>query len=97
MPQPQFDAEHINKLQEFECLIVQHNTTAPNYYAGLPEWTEAYNQSDFAWAEKRLFGADDYEFFIGKILGLSENHCNTDTEELIERSLKQWIQQETAM
>jgi hypothetical protein len=48
VPQPQFDAEHINKLQEFECLIVQHNTTAPNYYAGLPEWTEAYNQSDFA-------------------------------------------------
>jgi hypothetical protein len=29
VPQPQFDAEHINKLQEFECLIVQHNTIAP--------------------------------------------------------------------
>ncbi len=64
---PWFATEHINELQYFEWLIVQHNITAPCHYKGSPEWTAAYTQSNFGLTEKRLFGINNYDYFIGTI------------------------------
>jgi hypothetical protein len=84
VPPPQFDAEHVNKLQEWVCLSVQlfSATLLPRTisYKVSPEWTEAYNQSGFAYTEGRLFGADNYKFFIGRIQTLSGNQCKPDTQ-----------------
>jgi hypothetical protein len=90
VPPPRFNAEHINKLQELEWLIVQCNISAPGYYRGSPEWTATYNWSDFARAERRLFGADNYDFFIGSIQTLSGNCHKLDTQdfEVQNQSLK---------
>jgi hypothetical protein len=60
-----FDAEHINKLQQFEWSIVQCNITVPGDYNGSPKRKKSYSQSGFANASKRLL--DNYKFFIGKI------------------------------
>jgi hypothetical protein len=78
---PIFDTEHANKLQEFEWSVVQNNTSAPKEDS--PTWRMvSTSTSGFANAEKRLFGTDNYEFYIRTIQGISGNHeiwC-TDTK-----------------
>jgi hypothetical protein len=77
---PQFDAKHVNKLQEFELSIVQCNTTTLRVMK-VPQWLERYNLSGFAYAEGWLFGGDNYKFCIHQIQGLPGNHCKLDTQD----------------
>jgi hypothetical protein len=76
---PIFDAEHTQKLQEFEWSVIQNNHFAPT--TDSPSWTRAYNSLGLTNAEKRLFGTDNYRFFIRKILHLSGFHQKLDTQD----------------
>jgi hypothetical protein len=71
---PQLAAEHVNKLQHFEWLSVQHNITASCHYKGSPEWMAAYTQSNFGHTEKRQFSVNNYDYIIGTIHTPSGNH-----------------------
>jgi hypothetical protein len=65
---------------EFEWSVVQNNTSAPKEDS--PIWTNMYIKSGFANAEKRLFGTNNYKFYIGTIQCILGNHqiwC-TDTK-----------------
>ncbi len=68
---PIFDTECIN----FRSLSGQlFKTTYLPHQEDSPMWTKAYNKSGLANAEQRLFGRDNYRFFIGTIQCLSGNH-----------------------
>jgi hypothetical protein len=72
-----FDTERLIKLQEFKwSLLRRHKSSVPSLTP--TAWTDAYGETGFAKAKKRLFGEANYQFYFGTARGLSGFHQVTD-------------------
>jgi hypothetical protein len=72
-----FGTQCVIKLQKFEWLLVYcHQGSVPR--ATPTAWTNAYDSTGFAKAERRLFGKANYQYYFGTARGLLGFHQITD-------------------